>query len=75
MHKSPVRKLAVFFEKSRDGWKAKCQTAKSKAKYWSNQARAVSKSRDQWRQKAEAAAEELTTLKQQLAELQKTAAA
>lgn len=72
MHKSPARKLVVFFEKSRDGWKTKCQTAKSKAKYWSNQARAVTKSRDRWRQQAESATEEVQRLKRQLAELQKT---
>ena len=73
MYKSPIRKLAVFFEKSRDGWKRKCQTARGKAKYWSNQARAVTRSRDQWRARADAATEQLQALQQELAELQKTA--
>jgi len=73
MYKSPVRKLAAFFEKSRDGWKEKCQAAKSNAKYWANQARAVTKSRDRWRQQAESATEEVQRRKQQLTELQKTA--
>jgi len=31
-YKSPVRKLARFFEKSRDQWKAKCLEAKATAK-------------------------------------------
>ncbi len=31
-YKSPVRKLARFFEQSRDGWKAKSRTAKAKLK-------------------------------------------
>ena len=73
MLKSPVRKLATFFEKSRNGWKRKCQEAKVKSKYWANQARAAMRSRDRWRGKAEAAAEELRALRQELAALQKTA--
>lgn len=31
-YKSPVRKLAVFFEKSRDAWKAKCLEFKYRTK-------------------------------------------
>ena len=27
-YKSPIHKLLRFFERSRDGWKAKCQAAK-----------------------------------------------
>ena len=73
MLKSPVRKLATFFEKSRNGWKRKCQEAKVKSKYWANQARAAMRSRDRWRTKAEASEEELEALRQELAALQKTA--
>lgn len=73
MLKSPVRKLATFFQKSRDGWKRKCQETRVKSKYWANQARAAMRSRDRWRAKAEAAACELQTLRQELAALQKTA--
>ena len=36
-YKSPVRKLIVFFEKSRDTWKEKCQEAKYNAKKLKNQ--------------------------------------
>ena len=74
MFKSPVRKLMAFFEKSRDGWKQKCRTARSQGKYWSNQARAVMRSRDEWREKAKASARELEQLRQEFA-LQKTASA
>ena len=73
MFKSPVRKLMVFFERSRNGWKEKCQAAKSQGKYWANQARAVMRSRDEWRVKAETAACELEQLRQELAALQKMA--
>jgi len=35
-YKSPQRKLVRFFEKSRDQWKAKCQTAKFTVKRLQN---------------------------------------
>lgn len=66
MFKSPVTKLVKFFERSRDGWKAKCQTAKSRSKHWANQARAVERSRDTWRAKAESAERNLRQLTQEL---------
>ncbi len=75
MFKSPVRKLMVFFEKSRNGWKEKYRAARSQGKYWSNQARAVMRSRDAWREKAEASVRELEQLRQELAALQKTVSA
>jgi hypothetical protein len=71
--KTPTRKLMKFFEKSRNGWKAKCQAAKVDAKRWANQARAVAKSRDEWRRRAEAQECEVADLRQELAALQKTA--
>ena len=74
MFKSPTRKLMKFFEKSRNGWKVKCQAAKGDAKRWANQARAVAKSRDEWRRRAEAQSREVAGLRQELAVLQKTAA-
>jgi len=71
MFKSPVAKLVKFFERSRDGWRAKCQTAKSQTKHWANQARAVEQSRDSWRTKAEAAGRELRQVRQELQALKK----
>ena len=64
MFKSPLRKLVRFFQKSRDGWKAKCQKAKTLNKRLATQARAVQKSRDAWRRKAESAERELRDLRQ-----------
>jgi hypothetical protein len=71
MFKSPVRKLAKFFQRSRDGWKRKCQSSKTECRRWANQARAVTKSRDEWRRKAEASAREVAALKSEIAALQK----
>ena len=53
--KSPARKLVVFFQKSRDAWKAKQQAIKVSLKKEQNQVRAVEKSRASWRSRAEAA--------------------
>jgi len=38
-YKSPYKKLIAFFEKSRDGWKAKCLEAKYAVKKLKNQVR------------------------------------
>ena len=73
MFKSPWKKLVRFFEKSRDGWKRKCQQAKRDVQRWTNQARAVARSRDEWRRRAEASGHELEALKAEFATLQKTA--
>jgi chromosome segregation ATPase len=52
VYTSPVRKLARFFEKSRDQWKAKCRKAKATIKLLKNRVRFLEKSREQWREKA-----------------------
>jgi hypothetical protein len=72
--KSPLLKLLKFFQKSRNGWKAKCQQATAKGKHWANQARAVEKSRNAWRQKAQTAKREVRELRQELEALKNTAA-
>jgi len=54
-YSSPLKKLMVFFQKSRDGWKAKTIQLRQELKLAKNQVRAVEKSRGQWRQKAEQA--------------------
>jgi chromosome segregation ATPase len=53
-YKSPVRKLARFFEKSRDQWKAKCREAKRSIKYLKNRVRFLEESRDGWKSRAQA---------------------
>ena len=62
---SPVRKLARFFERSRDGWKEKCQEAKKSCKKLSNQVRAVEKSREHWKELARQQERELRELRKQ----------
>jgi len=52
VYKSPVRKLARFFEKSRDQWKTKCREAKAMVKRLKNRARFLKESRDRWKSQA-----------------------
>ena len=53
VYKSPVRKLARFFEKSRDQWKAKCREAKATIKYLKNRVRFLEESRERWKSGAQ----------------------
>lgn len=53
VYKSPVRKLARFFEKSRDQWKAKCREAKATVKYLKSRVRFLEDSRDRWKSRAQ----------------------
>ena len=64
--KSPVKKLVVFFQLSRDKWKAKYLARRDQAILLANQVRAVEKSRQQWRTIAQEARQEVKELKQQL---------
>ena len=49
---SPPRKLIRFVLKSRDQWKAKCQSAKDGVKRLENRVRFLEKSKDKWKAKA-----------------------
>lgn len=62
--KSPVKKLAAFFEKARDNWKAKYIAKRDQAILLANQVRAVEKSREHWRTVALEAKRELQEMKQ-----------
>jgi chromosome segregation ATPase len=53
VYKSPVRKLARFFEKSRDQWKAKCREAKKTIKHLENRVRFLEESRARWKSRAQ----------------------
>ncbi len=64
---SPLRKLVQFFQRSRDGWKAKYQEAKRVCKKLSNQVRAVEKSREHWRELAQRSQRQVQELEQELA--------
>lgn len=52
-YKSPVRKLARFFEQSRDQWKAKCRAAKALVKRLKQRIRRLEESRAQWKRRAQ----------------------
>lgn len=62
---SPKGKLIRFFHKSRDQWKAKCQSAKTTVKRLENRVRFLEKSKEIWKAKAQALAVENTKLKAQ----------
>jgi predicted nucleic acid-binding Zn-ribbon protein len=65
-YRSPRHKLLGFFEKSRDGWKAKCLAAKRKAKALTNNVAALRKSRERWKSLAREQRDELERLRQEL---------
>jgi uncharacterized protein YdaU (DUF1376 family) len=65
---SPVRKLARFFLRSRDGWKQKCLKAKVALKRVKNEAYALRKSRDGWKEMANQHEQELKELRRELEE-------
>jgi len=69
-YKSPRRKLVRFFEKSRDQWKAKCQTAKATVKRLENRVRFLEKSKAQWKSRTQTLEQEVTQLRRQVAGLQ-----
>lgn len=50
-YKSPIRKLAHFFEKSRDQWKAKARAAKARVKQLKQRVHFLESSRDHWKQR------------------------
>jgi len=62
-YKSPAYKLVACFQKSRDGWKAKAQTAKRQVNKLKERLRQARGRRDQWKEAALAAREELAAEK------------
>jgi|LGVF01.1.fsa_nt_gb uncharacterized protein YlxW (UPF0749 family) len=46
-YKSPMRKLLIFFENSRNQWKAKCQEAKYLSKLLKNRIRNLIKNKEE----------------------------
>jgi hypothetical protein len=66
VYRSPLHKLLNFFRKSRDGWKAKCLTAKRKGKALANNVAALNKSRDRWKVLARQWRDEVEQLRQEL---------
>ncbi len=58
-----MRKLVVFFQRSRDQWKAKYQQAKTSLRQLQGRLRAIERSRDHWKQRAQQLQQELTQQK------------
>ena len=69
LYRSPQGKLVRFFEKSRNGWKRKCQAAKRKGKALANHVVALKKSRNRWKTVARQQRDEVERLRQQLEEI------
>ena len=67
VYTSPRYKLLEFFERSRDGWKRKCQETKTVLKRMKNRACAIQKSRDRWKQLARQRDLEIERLRGELA--------
>lgn len=52
LYRSPLKKLAAFFERSRDGWKRKCLAAKLRVKRLQTKVAELEASRQRWREEA-----------------------
>lgn len=70
-YRSSVRKLAKFFEKSRDKWKQKCLAAKQRVKRLQTKVADLQKSRERWKKEARQLRCEVSELRAEL-EAQKT---
>ncbi len=61
-YKSPPRRLARFFEESRDGWKKKAKQRQGKLRSADTKVRDLTKSRDKWKQEATEAKKQIAHL-------------
>lgn len=59
IYKSPLKKLVVFFENSRDSWKAKYVEKKIELKRAKNQINDLKQRKETWKDRAIKAEEEL----------------
>jgi len=67
--KSPVKKLADFFHRSRDKWKAKYFVKRNESILLANKVRAVEKSRQHWKELAQSAQQHAKQAKAELQDL------
>lgn len=67
--KSPVKKLADFFCRSRDKWKAKYVIKRNESIMLANKVRATEKSRQHWKDIARSANEQVKQAKAEIQEL------
>ena len=59
IYKSPLKKLVIFFEKSRDSWKVKYVEKKIELKRAKNQINDLKQRKESWKNRAIKAEEEL----------------
>jgi len=64
-YKSPLKKLVVFFEKSRDSWKEKYVEKKIELKRAKNQINDLKQRKESWKERAIKAEEELEESKKE----------
>ena len=72
-YKSPIRKLAVFFERSRDRWKAKYIGGKEDVKRLKNKVRFLSESKKELKQRVKALESEISQLRSKRQEMESDA--
>ena len=65
-YKSPDYKLLPFFQRSRDGWKAKAQRRSLRIKRLKNEVAAVRESRRKWKEQARAYESRIAELEKEL---------
>jgi predicted nuclease with TOPRIM domain len=71
-YKSPLRKLARFFEQSRDRWKAKSHEGKAKVKRLQNRVRFLERSKADLKSQVKALEAEVVRLKANAHALEQT---
>lgn len=71
-YRSPIVKLARFFERSRDKWKEKCLKAKRRVKRLQTNVSDLEASRERWKQEAKKARAEVARLQAALEEQKHT---
>ena len=69
-YRSSPRKLARFFERSRDIWKAKCREAKYRVKLLHTKVADLHKSRDRWNRETRHLRSEVGELRDEVGRLQ-----
>jgi hypothetical protein len=72
-YRSPIKKLATFFERSRNRWKRKCLDSKQRVKLLQTKVADLQASRERWKQEARVLRSEVARLRAEC-EAEKTAA-
>lgn len=68
-YRRPRYKLLRFFERSRNGWKQKCQAGKVRIKRLSSRLQKLKVSRDRWKERAQTLVSELAQVQEGLEQL------